>query len=44
VLPVIAILIAAIPAFAAPPPIRSRHRATAAEAGAEPATRPELVA
>ena len=49
-LPVVAILIAAIPAFAAPPPIRSRRhaRATAAEAEAEataePAPRTELVA
>jgi energy-coupling factor transport system permease protein len=43
-LPVIAILIAAVPAFAAPPPLRSRRRATAADAPAEPATRTELVA
>jgi energy-coupling factor transport system permease protein len=53
-LPVIAILIAAIPAFAAPPPIRSRRRATETEAETETeteteaegeaATRTELVA
>jgi energy-coupling factor transport system permease protein len=43
-LPTIAILIAAIPAVAAPPPIRSRRRAAPPEAGAEPSTRTELVA
>jgi energy-coupling factor transport system permease protein len=43
-LPVIAILVAAVPAFAAPPPIRSRRRPNAPEASAEPAARTELVA
>ncbi|HEY3773040.1 MAG TPA: energy-coupling factor transporter transmembrane component T [Solirubrobacteraceae bacterium] len=42
-LPTIAILIAAIPAVAAPPPIRTRRRATAPDGGAEPSPRTELV-
>jgi energy-coupling factor transport system permease protein len=41
-LPAIAILIAAIPAIAAPPPVRARRRPAAPEA--EPAARTELVA
>ncbi|HTU31177.1 MAG TPA: energy-coupling factor transporter transmembrane component T [Solirubrobacteraceae bacterium] len=43
-LPAIAILIAAIPALAAPPPIRSRRHTTAPDAGTEPSPRTELVA
>lgn len=43
-LPTIAILIAAIPAFAAPPPIRSRRPTGATGAAAEPAARTELAA
>ncbi len=44
VLPTIAILIAALPAFAAPPPVRTRRRVTPDETAPEPATRTELVA
>jgi len=46
VLPTIALLIAAIPSFAAPPPIRAHRRSSAPdpEAEPEPAAHPELVA